>query len=239
MSKLVGDIAVVQATRESAKLEVAEKAYGRLMKDFLSEKRRVRELEEQLEEAIKQAIYDPLTGLVTRREMERQITLHFASLERAERMVEKGRAQTAEVEAFSILFFDLNGLKTVNDMYGHKAGDLLIETFASALEAHFLRGTDVVCRWGGDEFLVLLGGVTPREKARKIADDFLSALSDVVLHFSSSCENNPSGASHSVPVRVAVGVSSTSDGFRTMETMIAAADTEMYDHKKESGEARQ
>lgn len=194
---------------------------------------RIAELEEQLRSAIMQAIYDPLTGLVTRREMERQFSLHLAALERAEQFVKEGRAQMTEVEQVSVLFFDLNGLKAVNDSFGHKAGDLLIETFSSALLAHFKRGTDIVGRWGGDEFVVLLGGVTPLSKAEKIADEFLSALSEVSLQLSFT-----GGAPHTVPVRAAVGVSSTSDGIRTMEELIAIADERMYDHKNSVGERR-
>lgn len=232
MSELLKSINASQILRMGTRLQSEKKAFVGLAIELANEKRRVAELEEQLKEAIKQAIYDPLTGLVTRREMERQILLHFAVRERAERMVRKGRAQTIEVEEFSLLFFDLNGLKSVNDSFGHRSGDVLLETFAASLSSFFVRGTDIVCRWGGDEFIVLLGGVTPREKAQRIAEDFLLELDGVTLEF--SLENNSGGASHTVPVRAAVGVSSTSDGHRTMEEIITTADKEMYVNKGET-----
>ncbi len=232
-SELLKNITTSQLLRMGARLQAERKAFDELAIELANERRRVADLQEQLKEAIKQAIYDPLTGLVTRREMERQILLHFASLERAERVVKRGRAQSAEVEEFSLLFFDLNGLKSVNDSFGHKAGDVLLETFASSLSSHFSRGTDIVCRWGGDEFVVLLGGVTPREKAQKIADEFILELNDVSLQF--SFESNAGGSPHTVPVRAAVGVSSTSDGHRSMKDIIAAADAEMYSNKGKKG----
>ena len=152
-------------------------------------------------------------------------------------MTKQGRAQTTEVEEFSILVLDLNGLKTVNDLFGHKAGDTLLETFASILRGHFSRGTDIPCRWGGDEFVVLLGGVTPHAKAQKIAERFLEDLSSVILHF--PLENTSGNTLHPVPVRTAIGVASTSDGFRTVKEIFDAADIAMYMHKKASKEGRE
>lgn len=202
--------------------------------------RRIAQLEKELREAVSMAIYDPLTGAVTRREMERQISLHLALLRRADQFIAEGRAQTDEVEQFSIALFDLNGLKEVNDTFGHNAGDLLIKTFGVALRTHFRRETDTVCRWGGDEFVVLLGGVTPKEKAEKIVGEFLLELSAIVIHF--PLKNNPDGARHPVPVRSAFGVVSTSDinpnGIWTTESLIATADEAMYGDKKASSTGR-
>lgn len=202
--------------------------------------RRIAELEEQLRDAVGMAIYDALTGTVTRREMELQITLHLASLKRAEQLIASGRAQTDEVEQFSIAFFDLNGLKNVNDTFGHNAGDQLIKTFGSALRTHFKRETDIVCRWGGDEFVVLLGGITPRTKAEKIVDEFLSALAEIAIQL--PFKNNPDGVRHPVPLQAAVGVISTSDANHdllwTVESLIAAADEAMYTNKRTAGKCR-
>lgn len=220
-----------------AQLNAANKAFEELSIELAHERRLRMELEVKLKDAIKMAIFDPLTGASTRREMEQQISLHFASLKRAKKLVEEGAAQTSEIEEFSILFLDLNGLKMVNDSFGHKAGDTLIRTFGEVLRMHFKRETDIVCRWGGDEFVVLLGGVTPRVKAEALAVEFLHELSDISLKFSFGKSNG--GMPHEIPIRASVGVSSTSDGFHTMEELIAAADNEMYRHKNETKQSRE
>jgi len=234
------------SSKEMLKLEIEELkkqifsingAFEELAVELAHEKLSHRELHAQLQDAIKMAIYDPLTGAVTRKEMERQITLSLSSLHRVQKMVKDGVAQTAEPEEFSILFFDLNGLKAVNDSFGHRAGDVLLKTFGTVLRQHFKRETDIVSRWGcGDEFVVLLGGVTPRLKAEAIAEEFLQELTSECVRFSFGKGND--ATPREIPLRAAVGVSSTSDGFTTMEELIAAADNELYHHKSVTSGSR-
>jgi diguanylate cyclase (GGDEF)-like protein len=68
------------------------------------------------------------------------------------------------------VFADVNGLKAVNDSQGHEFGDLVIVRTAKALEAQ-LRDSDLLCRWGGDEFVILGVGEAPdsRELAARIS----------------------------------------------------------------------
>jgi diguanylate cyclase (GGDEF)-like protein len=92
----------------------------------------------RLEKAERMAFTDTLTGIANRAEGEQRLDECLRSGER-----------------FSILLFDLNDFKGINDRYGHQVGDLVLKTFASRLAQH-VRRTDTVCRWGGDEFLVIL-----------------------------------------------------------------------------------
>lgn len=85
---------------------------------------------------------DPLTGLHDRRSGEERLV---AEISRAERLT----------HALTILMLDINGLKIVNDQFGHAAGDELIRRFAERLNKA-IRGSDMAVRLGGDEFLVLL-----------------------------------------------------------------------------------
>jgi diguanylate cyclase (GGDEF)-like protein len=92
-----------------------------------------------------QATLDPLTGLPNRREFQ----------SRLDKLTE-GRARPG------ILFCDIDRFKAVNDQYGHAAGDEILSQVADRLSSS-VRVGDVVCRYGGDEFVVLLPGVSPAE----------------------------------------------------------------------------
>ena len=108
-------------------------------------KRTRRELSAQLEKAkevLKDAMTDPLTGLANRR------TADFC-LDR-----EMGRARRKR-SVLTVVAFDLNNFKQINDRYGHSAGDMILRTFAQKL-LHRRRIEDMAVRMGGDEFLLLL-----------------------------------------------------------------------------------
>ncbi len=97
----------------------------------------------QLEEARKESATDPLTGVGNRK--------HFDLMAaRAAQLFSLGRTPV------TLLMIDLDKLKIINDSYGHVAGDCAITTVAQALKLVFLRQSDVVCRYGGDEFAVIL-----------------------------------------------------------------------------------
>lgn len=98
----------------------------------------IRRLHRRLEEAETLAQTDPLTGLANRRRAEAFIEGHLMA----------GRP-------FFILLFDLDHFKTINDRYGHTVGDQVLVAFAQRLSVQF-PPEDVVCRWGGDEFLVIV-----------------------------------------------------------------------------------
>lgn len=104
---------------------------------------RIDRLDRQLEEARKESNTDALTGLGNRKMFDlmakRAVQMH--SLDR---------------QPAVLLVFDLDKLKLVNDMYGHQAGDQAIRTLATALGRVFLRQSDVLCRFGGDEFAAIL-----------------------------------------------------------------------------------
>jgi len=121
----------VGATQATAGLVLV----GGSMTAFMSDHRRLRH----------RAATDPLTGLANRDEGRR----------RAAELLE--RSLRAERHA-CVLIIDLDGFKQINDSAGHAAGDRVLAHVATSL-TDTVRGDDVVARWGGDEFLVVLGNV--------------------------------------------------------------------------------
>lgn len=111
------------------------------------------------------AVADPLTGLLNRRGLAREV-----------RFV-RGVARRASDQYFAV-FVDIGGLKRMNDLHGHDAGDRLLMAVAAALQ-RVARETDLVCRWGGDEFLLVGAGARPDPAAltrRVLAAMDVSAL---------------------------------------------------------------
>lgn len=107
------------------------------------------------------ATTDPLTGIANRRVL----------LDSGETMFALSRRTDTEL---SVLMLDLDRFKLVNDTHGHRAGDAVLCHIAGLLKAT-LRGTDVLGRWGGEEFLMLAPG-TGREGALQLAERILNAI---------------------------------------------------------------
>ena len=107
----------------------------------------VDKVETLAQEVYKMALLDPLTGLFNRRYIEQRLE---DEIKRSER---HGRP-------LSVILFDLDEFKQVNDTYGHGAGDALLKAFAERL-SKATRGSDASARYGGDEFLVALPECKP------------------------------------------------------------------------------
>ena len=122
---------------------------------------RVAEIESLNAQLREQAIRDPLTGLHNRR--------YFDEI--AGRDAARARRTG---EALALIALDIDRFKEVNDQYGHAAGDLVLEVLAEILTSS-VRGSDLVCRTGGDEFAMLLPGASPAvalERAELVRETF-------------------------------------------------------------------
>jgi len=110
-----------------------------------------------------QATRDWLTGLHNRRYFEETLADHIAAATRYDREL-------------SLVLFDLDGFKKINDTQGHAAGDEALRKFAALLEKS-ARKADIVCRFGGDEFAVILPE-TKLADARKFAERVVGGIGD-------------------------------------------------------------
>ncbi|MEQ8206084.1 MAG: GGDEF domain-containing protein, partial [Woeseia sp.] len=135
-----GDVAEVDSIEQ--KLERAMRRNDELLKNRNLLTARVSLLESALLKAHRFAHYDELTGLPNRRLL-------------LDRFIQASALAIRNGHQLALLFFDLNDFKGVNDKLGHKAGDKLLQQVATRLSSS-IRISDTACRYGGDEFVVLL-----------------------------------------------------------------------------------
>jgi diguanylate cyclase (GGDEF)-like protein len=110
------------------------------------------------------AMKDALTGLYNRRFLEESLDRELSRARRDEGML-------------GVLMLDLDHFKDFNDAYGHEVGDTILKTLATYLVSQ-IRSTDIVCRYGGEEFTVLLPGAS-LEDARERAESIRSGIHDL------------------------------------------------------------
>lgn len=127
---------------------------------------------------------------------------------------------------FAVLMFDLDHFKQVNDTYGHPCGDVVLHTLAQRLSAR-VRETDILGRYGGEEFCAFLTHITP-EHAMQLAELLRQSVEEEPF----LCGENR------LPLTVSVGVSAFDpEAHKTLEDMIADADRALY-AAKEGGRNR-
>jgi diguanylate cyclase (GGDEF)-like protein len=158
------------------------------------------------------AEHDPLTGLLNRRRMHRELVAAVAD----------GRRYG---DPFALVFVDLDRFKAINDGHGHDAGDRFLSGFASLLE-RVVRETDKIGRWGGDEFVVLLPRST-RSCAMQFADRLEAWLAR---------ESIDVGAAR-LPASASIGIAVHPDDGADPEALLAHADHDMYRAKHERNDA--
>lgn len=151
-----------------------------------------------------QAIRDPLTGLFNRRYME----------ETLEREIRRAIRHSFPV---SVIMFDVDHLKQVNDTHGHDAGDIVLKALGNLMVKIF-RGEDVACRYGGDEFTIVLPEATVSEAFRR-AEQFREAVKK--LEYETEGKRIQS-------VSVSVGISAYPDHGVSVEKLLQVADAASY-----------
>jgi len=175
----------------------------------LRRKRYSDHLRQMLRRSLERAVKDPLTSMHNRRYLER----HLGQL--VAQNVERGRP-------VSLLILDVDHFKTVNDTWGHDVGDRVLREVASRITAS-LRGIDLSCRFGGEEFVAAFSGVDA-DRAVVIAERLRKKIA--YDPFPVQTENGP------LFVTVSVGAA-TSHGGDTAESLLKRADQALYRAKKD------
>lgn len=150
------------------------------------------------------AMHDPLTGLANR-------SLLASRIDQA---VNRSRRDKAAL--YAVLYIDFDGFKSVNDSFGHDAGDFFLRETGRRLQRS-VRDVDTVSRLGGDEFVVLLDGVAVPEELDLIVDRLNDALSVPIVI----------GSDHIVP-SASMGVLLGEGGYEEPEEILRDADIAMY-----------
>ena len=157
------------------------------------------------------ALTDPLTGLPNRR---------YAM----ERMEQEWAASTRSHRPFTVMMIDVDRFKLVNDTYGHETGDVALRQVAGAIR-RAARSEDVICRIGGEEFLVISPD-TAAEPSLRLAERLRQAVAGTPL--------DVSGKAH--PLSVCVGVAQRTEGMTRFDEVLKAADEALYRGKRLGGD---
>jgi diguanylate cyclase (GGDEF)-like protein len=164
----------------------------------------------QLREILRsQSIRDPLTGLFNRRYME----------ETLEREVHRARRSGRPM---AVLMLDVDGFKHQNDTFGHDAGDAVLRELAALLLGNLRRG-DIACRYGGEEFVLVLPEASLEDGARR-AEQLRGAVTRLHLSHNERVIG---------PITISAGVAAFPDHGIDAETVIRAADMALYRAKRE------
>jgi len=175
--------------------------------------REVRTLTEQLEHAEKEALLDPLTGLLNRRGFERRIKAHLADAQ--------------ELTGGVLLVADIDRFKSINDQHGHLLGDKVIRSVAQVLCAN-IKGRDIAARLGGEEFAAFLPQ-TSLTGAAALAEQIRAAVAVGRIR-------RKDGEQQVGQVTLSIGVAAAGPG-DSIEQLIMSADRALY-AAKEAGRNR-
>lgn len=157
----------------------------------------------------RQSVRDPLTGLFNRRYMNDTFVRELSRVQRNK-------------TALAVAIIDVDHFKRFNDTFGHDAGDVVLQSIAAVLESQ-VRQVDIVCRLGGEEFVVLLPEIQP-DQAKERADTLLDAVRVLELQHKGQSLGR---------ITASLGLAFYPDHGQTPDDLIAAADSALYTAKGE------
>lgn len=207
---------IVRAESRLAQLDTAELTAAvneQLVISALASRDEAEAASRSLKEATRASLVDPLTGLPNRVGLAGRFEQALANAKR-----HHGRC--------ALLFFDLDNFKQINDRHGHAFGDRVLKLAAQRL-AEGVREVDTVCRYGGDEFVVLLTELAAPGDATGVTDKLMAAL---------AMPANIGGVE--VVLAASAGVAIYPDDGESFEALVRRADAVMYEAKRTRAQAQ-
>ncbi len=163
----------------------------------------------KLRESLKQqSIRDPLTNLFNRRYMEETLDREFSRAARHKRPL-------------SVILMDFDNFKTFNDQHGHDAGDVLLKEFGRSLQRQ-VRGEDVACRFGGEEFLLILAETNLEDACRR-ANQIREEMKNLSI---------PHQDQNLGPITISAGIACYPEHGDNPQTLLRMADMALYRAKQ-------
>ena len=166
--------------------------------------KRMHELSQRLEEA---SYKDPLTEIYNRRGIHKEIECLCQEYKK-------------EKNNFSLMLCDIDYFKSINDTYGHQAGDEVLKKVVVEIK-HLLRKNDIVGRWGGEEFLILLP-YTALNDAYKVAENIRKTIENISFSYKN----------YSIVLTLSIGIAENKED-TPIDEVIKKADENMYKAKEE------
>lgn len=164
----------------------------------------IEKLQDQLKD---QAIRDPLTSLFNRRYLDEALERDFSLIKRNQLSV-------------SFVMLDIDRFKNINDSWGHQAGDTVLKKLASIIKT-VTRKSDIACRYGGEEFLLVLNGAN-EQQAMKIAEEIRTIFASAAIELDG----------RRIPTTLSGGIAAFTTQGDTPDSIIKKADEALYQAKK-------
>ena len=197
-------------SRPFEKFEILARIYNMLEIRLLNReaKNQSKTLEQLVQDLQKQIITDPLTNLFNRRFLQEYLPREIAKARR-------------NAGSLAVLMIDLDFFKKINDIFGHEAGDVVLKN-VSALLKDCIRESDVACRYGGEEFVLVLSDTSP-DGAKKKAESIQNAVMGLAL----TIRRKSLGR-----VSTSIGVAIYPEHGADMDLLLRAADEALYEAKE-------
>ena len=175
---------------------------------------RVIELETQIHELERDIIHDSLTELKTRAFFEEELDIYLTAITHNEH---GKRKEWFGFKNISIVFFDIDHFKKINDTYGHDVGDVILKKVAKTIQSN-LRTGDTPARWGGEEIIVSLLGANETDAMMK-AEEIRKKIEDLIFP-----------EAPDLRVTISAGVTSSEKNINITE-IVKRADQALYEAK--------
>lgn len=179
----------------------------KLLKQVKKQKNVIKDMSMRIRQLEVEANLDHLTGINNRRSVERAIQEYFNEF-----LTNKAK--------FSVMIVDLNDFKQINDKYGHLVGDRVLVKVAYAIKSS-VRARDIIGRWGGDEFIVVLPNAD-KETATKVKERIKENVAGLSIYAEGEL----------IKVSVSIGTAEVSEKHKDVEDLLNECDAEMYEEKQ-------